>query len=254
VSTLDRKIIALTDGKLAGDGAGTFTGYASLFGVLDSQGDVVLKGAYAATIPQFLERGFIAWGHDWNDPVATITTAEEDDRGLLLTADFHSDPDSQRARIRTQERLARQKFMGLSIGYTIPDGGAEFAEGARLLKQIDLYETSLVTVPALRDAGVVTAKQQAAPCPECAKDALDRLIATADAYLVEVKRGQEFSAANRAFLMERIDRAVSSLDEIRTRVAETDPVTPTTTDDAGKAAGRAAQVDFLRWQLAELSA
>jgi uncharacterized protein len=153
---LERKTLPLTETKVDSSAAGSFTGYASLWGILDSQGDVVLKGAYSDTLAQFLERGFISWGHDWAEPVATIREAYEDDKGLYLAADFHSDDFSQRARTRTVERIQRGKFMGLSIGYQTVD--AEFTDTARLLKKLDLFETGLVTVPALREAGVSEAK------------------------------------------------------------------------------------------------
>src|SRR4051812_35365834 len=68
--TLERKVLPLVGGKVNDTGPGSFSGYGSLFGELDSQGDRVMRGTYAATLPQFLERGFIAWGHDWLEPVA----------------------------------------------------------------------------------------------------------------------------------------------------------------------------------------
>jgi HK97 family phage prohead protease len=155
----EKKILALTDATVSADGFGSFAGYASLFGVKDSQGDIVVSGAYADTIPQFIERGFIAWSHDWADPVATIRDAKEDERGLYIVADFHSDAQSQMARTRTAERLARGKFMGLSIGYQTDD--SEATADARFLKKLTLFETSLVTVPALAPAGVTSAKADA---------------------------------------------------------------------------------------------
>lgn len=162
---IERKILGLTDAVTTDDGAGSFMGYASRFGERDSVGDIVIRGAYTDTLPQFIQRGFIAWGHDWTIPVATIREASEDDQGLLLTADFHSDDVSQRARQITTERMARGKFMGLSIGYTTE--AAEDTEAGRLLKRVTLYETSLVTVPALASAGVTSAKavDEAKPFP-----------------------------------------------------------------------------------------
>lgn len=156
---VETKVLALTDATVtppADGGAGSFSGYASRFGERDLVGDVVVKGAYTKTLPQFRERGFIAWGHDWDNPVATIREAREDERGLYVEADFHSDPQSQIARTRAAERLARGKFMGLSIGFRTLD--AEDTPKGRLLKEIELFETSLVTVPALPSAGVLSAK------------------------------------------------------------------------------------------------
>src|SRR6185295_1409704 len=202
-----------------------------------SQQDVVLKGAYAATIPQFLERGFIAWGHDWLDPVATIRTATEDDTGLYLEADFHSDPASQQARTRTLERLQRGKFVGLSIGYSVAD--AEQTSSARLLKQIDLYETSLVTVPALRDAGVTAAKAQT-------PDLDDPLwLRQLGGWLAELKEGRAISAARRSRLEQLRDQLHAGATDLEGLLTETAP--PST-------AGAVQQLrrDFYLWEAQRL--
>src|SRR5687767_2645760 len=114
---MERKTVALVGAKVQDAGHGSFSGYASVWNDLDLQGDRVAKGAYTATLPRFRERGFIAWSHDWSNPIAMITAAREDDKGLWIAADFHSDPDAQRVRTRVRERLDRGQFMGLSIGY-----------------------------------------------------------------------------------------------------------------------------------------
>ncbi|WP_260465721.1 HK97 family phage prohead protease [Stutzerimonas stutzeri] len=46
----------------------------------------------------------------------------------------------------------------MSIGYMIPAGGAEIKNGARLLKQIDLVEVSLVALPANTSARITSVK------------------------------------------------------------------------------------------------
>lgn len=152
----ETKVRPLADLKVLDAGPGGFTGYASRWEELDSEGDVVAKGAYADTLEPFVERGFIALGHDWTRPVATIKAAREDAWGLWLEAEFHSDPQSQAARTLVAERKARGKFMGLSIGYLPLD--FERTEKGRRLTRIELFETSLVTVPALASAGVLAAK------------------------------------------------------------------------------------------------
>jgi HK97 family phage prohead protease len=238
---MDRKTFALVEGKVDGSGTGSFTGYASLFGVLDSQGDVVMRGAYTATLPQFLERGFIAWGHDWNDPVATIADAQEDDRGLYIMAEFHSDDASQRARTRTMERLNRGKFMGLSIGYSVADASYS-DDGARLLKQIDLYETSLVTVPALRDAGVTGAKERFAP-----EEAVPETLAALEAFIAECKSGRAISSARRTRLEALRDQLRTGADDLDGLLTETAPKSA----DDGKAA-RQLYGDFLAIQARRL--
>jgi len=201
----ETKVRPLADLKVLDGGAGGFTGYGSVFGELDSEGDIVAKGAYAQTLAQFVERGFIAWGHAWDNPVATVKAAHEDGRGLFLEAEFHSDAQSQIARTRTAERLARGKFMGLSIGY-LP---LEFdrTEKGRVLTRIELFETSLVTVPALASAGVLAAKTapQAGAIPAAQVFDVDAAFAEVDA-----KAGRRLSAASEA----RIRAAMDTLREL----------------------------------------
>lgn len=154
---IEHKVWPISEAKASDAGSGAFSGYASVFGVKDLGGDIVLPGAYADTLPQFLARGFIPWGHDYSAlPVATIAQAYEDAHGLYLTAEFHSTPDAQAARKVVQERLARGKSMGLSIGY-IAEDAAPSPDG-RLLKKIHLLETSLVPVPMQPEAGVTAVK------------------------------------------------------------------------------------------------
>lgn len=152
-----RKVCELADFKMSDEGAGSFTGYASTFGNKDCAGEVVVKGAFARTLPTFKADGFVAVGHNWSAlPVATVRDAKEDDHGLFVAGDFHSTSEAQSARTVMKERLERGKSVGLSIGYEVKD--SEQTKEARLLKEIDLYEFSIVTVPCNREAQATTAK------------------------------------------------------------------------------------------------
>lgn len=166
----EEKVLTLVEAKAESEGNGKLEGYGSVFGSIDSYGDTIEPGAYAETIEPFLKDGFIAWGHDWANPVATPSAAREDTRGLFLVAEFHSHAEAQRARSITSERLARGKSMGLSIGYEAlewefrkvdtPVRGpwGEYTDKVRVLKKIKLFEVSLVTVPAEPKAQVTGAK------------------------------------------------------------------------------------------------
>jgi uncharacterized protein len=147
--------------KILDDGPfGSFHGYASIFNNTDRQGEIVQKGAFAETLPAFLKDGFGALNHDWSAlPVATISEAREDDRGLWVKGEFHSTPDAQTARTIVRERLERGKSVGLSIGYKVLDD--EFTKsGDRVLKRLGLFEISLVSVPANAEAQVVGIKSE----------------------------------------------------------------------------------------------
>lgn len=168
---LEYKTLAL-DRKAAlealGDGSGQLIGYASVWDGIDAYGDTIQRGAYTKTIPQFIERGTLHAEHDTRIRLGTIADAVEDDHGLLIRADFHSDLEAQRWRQQILERLSRGKFVGLSIGYLAdevdyrppqPDEDLPpWADAVRILKEITLYEVSEVTVPADQSAEVIAAK------------------------------------------------------------------------------------------------
>jgi HK97 family phage prohead protease len=157
---MERKIIDASrfEFKAAG-GPGTFWGYASVWDSVDRVGDLVRRGAYEATLGTFIRDGAICWGHNQSDPVATIDDAEENSKGLRITATFHSDERAQTARSIAQERLARGKGMGLSIGYSVPPGGSKRrGDGVRELTKVALYEVSLVSLPAEPRAQVTAVK------------------------------------------------------------------------------------------------
>jgi HK97 family phage prohead protease len=144
---------------------GSFTGYASVFGNTDRQNEVVVKGAFASTLPAFLKDGFGALNHEWSTlPIATISEAREDERGLWVKGQFHSTPDAQAARTIVRERLERGKSVGMSIGYRVNDD--EFKEAVRYLKDVDLFEVSLVSVPANPEAQLAAVKSDTEPLPQ----------------------------------------------------------------------------------------
>jgi len=127
---------------------GTFAGYASVFGGRDSYGDRVLPGAFAASLQAHQKAGTapaLLWQHDQREPVGRWLELREDATGL------HVEGRLTLATTRGQDALALLKdgaLSGLSIGFRIPDGGAVMAGEVRELRQVDLAEISLVTLPA----------------------------------------------------------------------------------------------------------
>ena len=66
---------------------GTFEGYASLFGRVDQGGDVVERGAYAASLARLKAAGRavkLLWQHDPTQPIGIWDEVAEDDRGLYV--------------------------------------------------------------------------------------------------------------------------------------------------------------------------
>ena len=156
--------------KEHGEG-GTFAGYGSVFGVVDSYSEIVLPGAFADSIAEHKAKKtapILLWQHDWHEPIGVWDEISEDDHGLLMSGRFAMD--TQRGK-EAHSLLKMGAIRGLSIGYSVPKGGASFDEDTGLteISQINLWETSLVTFPANPEAVVteVRAALDAGTYPGC---------------------------------------------------------------------------------------
>lgn len=136
----------------ATDGTCRIEGYASLFGVADQGGDVVVAGAYARSLRRILGEGRqvkMLWQHDPAQPIGVWDEVREDSKGLWV-----------RGHILTEVEKGRGggsggggAIDGLSIGYRTVAAEKD-AKGQRLLREIDLREVSLVTFPMPPEARV----------------------------------------------------------------------------------------------------
>lgn len=145
---LIRKHLALTavQIKLAADGAtGTFEGYASVFGGVDSYGDTILKGAFESTLRQNgLPKMF--WQHDWGMPIGKWTFAKEDDHGLYVKGELT--PGLRQAE-DVHAALRHGTLDGLSIGGFVKQGDYDTTETGRIIRKwSNLVEVSPVVFPA----------------------------------------------------------------------------------------------------------
>lgn len=85
---------------------GLFTGYASVFGVVDSYGTIFDKGAFRQTLRHHKGRLPVTWMHRIEEPIG-LAFIEEDDHGLLVKEGW-LDLDVQRGR----EVYSGMKFRG----------------------------------------------------------------------------------------------------------------------------------------------
>jgi len=148
--------------KAIGDGdARTFEGYGSVFGVVDSYGDIVASGAFKRSLREAKSAGrlpALLWQHDTAAPIGVYESMTEDATGLYVQGRLS---DTQLGR-EAYTLLKDGALSGLSIGFSVFPNGAKVDEktGIRTLTAIRLWETSLVTFPAndpARVTGVKTA-------------------------------------------------------------------------------------------------
>ena len=128
-------------------------GYASVFNLADQGGDVVMPGAYTAALRRLAESGRqvkMLWQHDPAQPIGVWEEVREDGTGLHVKGRLLTEV----ARGREAAALiAAGAIDGLSIGYRTRQAERS-AEGHRLLKELELWEVSLVTFPMLPEARV----------------------------------------------------------------------------------------------------
>ena len=141
---------------------GEFTGYASVFGDLDLQNEIVAPGAFARSLKNWQSQGrtpAMLWMHDPSQPIGLWLGLSEDGNGLKVTG---------RLALRTQkgaeayELLKLGALTGLSIGYRVISSRIDAKRKARVLTDVDLFEVSLVTFPA-NEAARVTGVKTPAP-------------------------------------------------------------------------------------------
>lgn len=138
--------------KFVGEGM-TFSGYASVFGGVDSYGDTIDPKAYDATLKDRVRPIRMRWNH-YGPVIGKWLRMTTDSVGLFVEGELT--PGHSTA-IDTYASLKHGAIDGLSIGY-IAKSAIENPDGTRLLKEIELIEISIVEEPADINATVSNIK------------------------------------------------------------------------------------------------
>jgi HK97 family phage prohead protease len=190
-----------------GDGGyGYVEGYGGYKGNVDSVNDVILDGAFK-NLDKFKDVGFMSDGHNWDSAIGYIEEAREDSNGLWVKMAFHSTPDAQTTRTKVQERLAAGKSVGMSIGYRTKRASQGTVEGkqVRLLEEIEVFEVSLVLMPANERATVLSAKGHGEPRAK----QFDNLTAQVQDYIQRLQEIKSTGASD-----ERVQRFTDELSAV----------------------------------------
>jgi HK97 family phage prohead protease len=158
--------------ELKADEQGVIEGYGSIFGNVDSYGDIVAKGAFSRTLGEAEKSRMPAmlWQHNPDEPIGVWQTMREDAKGLFVRGQL---ADTQRGR----EALTLVKMgalTGLSIGYSTVKFEYDQSKDIRTLTDVNLWEVSPVTFPAndkARISGVKAAEMTEREIEEILRDA-----------------------------------------------------------------------------------
>ena len=203
--TKNATLIQLKAGPEDGLAEGQFTAYASVFGNVDSYGDIVVKGAFADDLARWEKSGNpipLLFGHNMSDPdfnIGHVAKAEEDNVGLKVTNQL--DLENPKAR-QVYRMIKGRRINQMSFAYDVTDGAPAQKDGADVyeIRALKLYEVSVVTVGANPETEILAVKQVGV----CA----DRVIA-------DVKAGRVLSAKNEGEIRgahEALTRVLSVLD------------------------------------------
>lgn len=138
---------------------GEFEGYGSIFGNKDSYGDIIVPGAFQKSLSGWSDKGRLPamlWQHRMDEPIGIYTEMREDEVGLYVKGRLliDDDPLSRRA----HGHMKAGSLTGMSIGFMIGDWEYNSDKEAWLIKEIDLWEVSLVTFPANEEARISNVK------------------------------------------------------------------------------------------------
>lgn len=141
-----------------GDELGTIEGYASVFGNVDSYGDIVEAGAFDRAIADFNARKRypkLVYHHDWSRLLGPVLELSKDTYGLRFKGRLL--PEVQDAR-EAYALIKSGALTDLSFGYEVNDYEIDRNTGIRRLKEITIYEISPVMVGANAEAAITAFK------------------------------------------------------------------------------------------------
>ena len=135
-----------------------FEGYGSIFGNKDLGDDIVMPGAFKRSLAEHKSEGtlpMLFWMHDPTRVPGKWLEMREDDQGLYVKGVL---ADTELGR-EIHTLLGMKAVSGLSIGYVTRDRDYT-DDGVRLIKDAELFETSIVSIPMNPKAQIVHAKSR----------------------------------------------------------------------------------------------
>lgn len=133
----------------ADEKAGIVKGYASVFDNIDSDGDIIKKGAYQKTIQENGYRVKYLYQHDMDKPLGKMVHLEEDAKGLIFEAEI---PKTQLGK-DVVELMKAGVITENSVGI-LPLVKRMNEGGYREINEVKLFEVSAVTLAA-NDAALI---------------------------------------------------------------------------------------------------
>lgn len=136
---------------------GMIAGYFSTYDIEpDSYGDIVEKGAFTKTIAKRAESGHpfpLCFNHDFSAVIGSVKTIEDTEKGPYIEAEFLDTQLAQDVRKMLQSGAIYQFSFAYDVLNSRKPTENESAKGiTNVLTELDVFEISVVTVPANQNA------------------------------------------------------------------------------------------------------
>jgi len=207
-----------TEIKFTGDGSkGTFEGYASVFNNTDSDGDIILPGAFSSVLAGQSRKVAMFFNHQTRAiPVGKWDAMHEDEKGLFvrgqLTPGLSISEDLKAA-------MQHGTVEGMSVGFSVGPDDYTVGTTGLIFKNISyLREISVCTFPANELAGVTAMKsidgiKTIRDAEGWLRDSVGLTRAEAQAFIARVKSAgrSEFDGGDIDALTQRITSFAATL-------------------------------------------
>ena len=149
--------------RFKAEDSGKISGYFSTYDEEpDSYGDIVAPGAFKDTIKARAETGHpfpLCFNHNLDAVIGTVDSIEDTDKGPLITASFFSTQKAQEVREMVKSGAVFQFSFAYDVREAQEPTEEQKAKGiSQVLTKLDLYEVSIVVVPANQNAVVTDIK------------------------------------------------------------------------------------------------
>lgn len=141
------------DPNLVDENEGIVEGYGSIFGNVDSDGDIIVKGAYTKTLMENGPRVRYVNQHRIDQPLGKFEVLMEDEIGLKFQARVPLTTLGKDVLLLMKSGVLNENSVGI-----LPIQKEYTNDGIRLLKEVKLYEISCVTLAANPMALITNAK------------------------------------------------------------------------------------------------
>lgn len=197
---------------------GTFKGYGSVFGEVDSYRDIVLPGAFNKSIAaDFGAKGRkvpMLWQHRAAQPIGIYTEIKEDAHGLYVEGEINMEVQQGK---EAHSLMKQGALSGLSIGYETITEEWDKDNRVRKLHEVKLWEISPVTFPAGDTARISSVKSfdelvTLSDCEKFLRDAADLSQKEAATLIARIKAATQGDPADPH--AESIKRALAILQSI----------------------------------------